>query len=339
MVTATGNETTNGVMTLVNDQSGAMAVYGRIKDPMEFINGMGKVFALAGACGVKTENEGKVLALACMCKGKDPFELQEDYHIIEGKLSMRADAMLAKFRERGGKHRWVKDGKDGVSAELELIDRDGMKVTSTFTIKQAQEAGYIRKGSNWEKRPDQQLRARCTSDGIRMIAPEVISGRYTPEELDDSRVVDTTATTVTPVRSAEEVEARRRELQGQATNGAATSTTTAVQSVATDPNVIDVTLETIPFDPTPDHTSPATTAERIAAEKKTLKLAEIQHIAEQFSATESALIAGINKQDGTNYATLDDLPDLKADAILERLRQKLHAKNNPPTERQPGEEG
>ncbi len=330
-------------LVVAPDRANAMAVYGRIGDPMEFINGMGKVFSMAGACGVKTENEGKVLALACMCKGVDPFELQQDYHIIDGKLSMRADTMLAKFRERGGKHKWVKDGTDGIAAELELTDRDGNKVTSSFTIDKAKAAGYVKDGSQWKKRPDQMLRARCTSDGIRMIAPEVNSGRYTPEELDDSRVIDTTAT-VTPVRSAEEVEARRRELQAQATNGT-TSTATAAKS-ATDPNVIDVTAESVPFDPTPSHTIPTPgladamkTAERIAVEKKTLKLAEIESIAKQFGATEAALITGVNNRDKTNYATLDDLPDDKADAILEKLRAKLHAKNNPPLERQPGEEG
>lgn len=340
----------NGGLMLPDSNGGAIAVYGRIKDPMEFINGMGKVFSMAGACGVKTENEGKVLALACMCKGVDPFELQQDYHIIDGKLSMRADTMLAKFRERGGKHRWIKDGTDGITAELELTDRDGNKIVSKFDIDKAKAAGYVKDGSQWKKRPDQMLRARCTSDGIRMIAPEVNSGRYTPEELDDSRAIESTATAA-PIRSAAEVEQRRKELQGQATGGsAATVVVSSVQPVQTsaapvaDENVVDAVIE--PTEKVPFGTngsgaaeSPATQAERIAAEKKTYKLAEIEDIANKFGTSAANLIAGINKRDGSSYATLDDLPDDKADSILEKLRQKLDAKNNTPRERQPGEEG
>lgn len=343
MVAATMENGSTGLM-IPDSNGGAMSVYGRIKDPMEFINGMGKVFSMAGACGVKTENEGKVLALACMCKGVDPFELQQDYHIIDGKLSMRADTMLAKFRERGGKHRWIKDGTDGIAAELELKDRDGNVVVSKFDITKAKDAGYVKAGSQWIKRPDQMLRARCTSDGIRMIAPEVNSGRYTPEELEDAGQVVTA--TATPVRSAVEVEQRRKELQAEATNGSAakvvtTSTTPTTQAAATvvDSQIIDVEAEPVPFNIEAERDAKPTTADRIAVEKKTLKLAEIQDIAAKFGATEATLIAGINKRDGKNYATLDDLPDLDADAILERLRGKLDEKNGTPRERQPGDEG
>lgn len=347
MVAATmenGSAGSTGLM-IPDSNGGALAVYGRIKDPMEFINGMGKVFSMAGACGVKTENEGKVLALACMCKGVDPFELQQDYHIIDGKLSMRADTMLAKFRERGGKHRWIKDGTDGIAAELELKDRDGNVVVSKFDITKAKDAGYVKAGSQWIKRPDQMLRARCTSDGIRMIAPEVNSGRYTPEELEDAGQVVTSTTT--PIRSAAEVEQRRKELQTEATNGSAaklvTTPTTQAAATVADSQIIDVEVEPVPFNVEAERdaatTASPTTADRVAVEKKTLKLAEIESIAGQFGATVPALLAGVNKRDGKNYATLDDLPDLEADAILAKLRQKLDEKNATPRERQPGDEG
>lgn len=360
----------NTAMTLpVANGGGAMAVYGRINDPMEFINGMGKVFMMAGACGVKTESEGKVLALACMCKGKDPFELQEDYHIIDGKLSMRADTMLAKFRERGGKHVWVKDGTDGIAAELKLTDKDGNVVVSKFDINKAKDAGYVKAGSQWIKRPDQMLRSRCITDGVRMIAPEVNSGRYTPEELDDSRVIDSTAT---PVRTAEEVEARRKELQAQAAASNPPAMRTAEQLAARQQELraaaaakITVTqtaepvakaapvdkvieVDAVPFDvPTDDatvtqSTTPAATMSQDdlrKAEQRTLKLVEIDGIATMFGQSAAAIVAAMNKRDGTNHATLEDLPEDKADLLLSRLRQKLADRNATAHERQPGEEG
>jgi hypothetical protein len=40
-----------------------------------------------------------------MVRGMPPLTLAEKYHLIQGKLSMRADAMLAEFNARGGKHK------------------------------------------------------------------------------------------------------------------------------------------------------------------------------------------------------------------------------------------
>jgi hypothetical protein len=42
--------------------------------------------------------------MAGMESGFSPFASATGVHIIEGKPSMRADAMLAKFVERGGKY-------------------------------------------------------------------------------------------------------------------------------------------------------------------------------------------------------------------------------------------
>jgi hypothetical protein len=153
-------------------------------DPMGFITTMGKSFAQSGAGGCKTTADGEVMALACLCQGKTVFEIARRYHLIEGKLSLKSETMLGDFRRLGGTHQWIHDGSDGIRAELQLLGPDKKMITVSFDIDRATRAGYVKPASNWAKRPDQMLRARCISDGIRMQWPEIAQD-YTQEEVED----------------------------------------------------------------------------------------------------------------------------------------------------------
>jgi hypothetical protein len=112
---------------------------------------------------------------------------------------MKAEAMLAEFNHRGGKHVWVKS--DDKQAVLRLTYDQFDKFEVSFTIKDAERAGLcgadgkMNSGQNspgsWQKMPDAMLRARVTSKAIRMVCPEIVAGVYTPEEVEDSRPVTT----------------------------------------------------------------------------------------------------------------------------------------------------
>lgn len=195
-------------MTVRHNGGGEMSVYDRVADPLAFITEMGKVFAHSGACGCQSEAEGKLLALACMSERKNPFQLNREFHLIGGKLSMRSDAMLAKFIEIGGQFKWIADGEDGKSAALQLTIGDNT-VTSRFSMEDAKRAKLVKGGSAWEKDPAAMLRARCISRGVRMIAPQIVAGTYTPEEIDEINRDQAVA----PVRTKEEVQQRQAELQ------------------------------------------------------------------------------------------------------------------------------
>lgn len=175
-----------------------LSVYDKV-DPLGFIEAMGKAFSQSGVCGCKTEADGKVLALACMLKRQDPFEIDSRYHRVNGRLSLKADVMLADFRKAGGKFKWIKTGDDGQEAAIELTF-DGNTITSRFTIEDAKRAGLLKAGGNWEKTPGNMLRARATSNGIRMVAPEVSAGVYTAEEVSDFAPEVTQAAAPTPVK-------------------------------------------------------------------------------------------------------------------------------------------
>lgn len=184
----------------------AISVYDNIQDPLGFVEKMGTTFSQSGVAGVKTPAQGKVLALACIAEKLNPFEIDKRYHLIGGKLSMRPDAMLGELMNRGGKFTWIKQGDDG-TAELE-IEYKGSKLSTTYSMEDAKQAKLVKSGGGWEKNPDAMLRARVTSKLMRMIAPDIVSGMYTPEETEEF----TEEAPKKKSRSKKEVEARKKEL-------------------------------------------------------------------------------------------------------------------------------
>jgi hypothetical protein len=152
---------------------------------LEHLESLGRHFAKSMMFGCSNESQGVVMALECLMTKTSPMALQATYHIISGRPSMKADAMLSAWRKSGGKHRWLKDGSDGQSATLELIDEAGNSQAVSYTIEEAKKAGLVKPGGGWTKNPANMLRARCCSNGVRMLKPELLGGAYTPEEIQD----------------------------------------------------------------------------------------------------------------------------------------------------------
>tara|TARA_Y100000310_G_C20637136_1_gene791792 strand:- start:12 stop:1109 length:1098 start_codon:yes stop_codon:yes gene_type:complete len=167
----------------------AIAIYGQIKDPLDFVEKIGEAFAKSQMFGCKSRDQGKVLAMACITSGADPLSLVQRYHLIDGNLSMRADAMLAGFHERGGKHRIV--FRDSDMASVELTYEDQKNIFSLSWIEAQEEPwtknkkGEIKTNYATPRARMQMMWARVVSDGVRAVCPEVTSGTYTPEELRD----------------------------------------------------------------------------------------------------------------------------------------------------------
>lgn len=158
-----------------------------IEDPVAFIVGLGRTFGESCMFGVKTVQQGQVLALHCLMTKTSPLSIMQQYHVIEGKLSMKSEEMLRRFSQRGGKWTWVSDGRDG-KAVIEL-EKDGRKQTIFYSLDDAKTAGLLDgKNPNWKARPQNMLRSRVVSEGMRMFDPESTGGCYTEEELQDAGV-------------------------------------------------------------------------------------------------------------------------------------------------------
>jgi hypothetical protein len=138
----------------------------------------------------KTTEQAFTLMMLCQAEGLHPMQALKRYHVIEGRPSMKADAMLGDFQAKGGKVDWKEYTHDRV---MGIFHAPGLvnPVEVAWTMEDAKKAGLAGK-NNWRQYPRAMLKARVISDGVRMAMPEVVSGIYTPEEVGD--FVDTTAT-------------------------------------------------------------------------------------------------------------------------------------------------
>jgi len=120
--------------------------------------------------------------LVAQAEGMHPAIAARDYHVINGRPTLRADAMLARFQQAGGKVEWGEYTDQRVVGTFS--HPQGGSVRIEWTTKMAQDAGLTR-NPTWKSYPRQMLRARCISEGIRTIYPGVAIGTYTPEEAED----------------------------------------------------------------------------------------------------------------------------------------------------------
>ena len=155
------------------------------------IEKMGNIIHTSGLFGYKNPEEVMALLMIADAEGIHPAMAMRRYHIIQGRPTIRSDAMLADFMERGGKVEW--HDATNTKAEATFIAGNGNTVKSSFTIEDAERAGLCGKGGiklfgqdkngSWQKHPDAMLRARLISKAIRMVDPACVCGIYTPEEL------------------------------------------------------------------------------------------------------------------------------------------------------------
>lgn len=184
-----------------------LTVYRNVADPLTFVSQLGTELAKSGMFGCESESQGRVLALACMAENRSPIEVMRKYHIIGNRLSMRADAMLADFRQiYGGKHKVLTRTAHEASIELTLGDQVLVE-TLTWDDAQKEKWPYGKGGKvkdNWAtpRGRRQMLWARVVSEGVRTLCPEISAGSYTPEEVTD---LADTSTVETPTKSAAEL--------------------------------------------------------------------------------------------------------------------------------------
>lgn len=173
------------------------------------IEQIGKMFETSGMFGCTQQGQGTVLAMTCVMQKMTPLEFIQTYHIVEGRPSMRADAMLAKLLEAGGTYTIIERTAEKASVKIKYRDAEG---TFTMTHEDAKaEPFYWKKDGKTPKdnyasprKRMQMLWARVTSDGVRTVAPIVVAGLYTPEEISDfgNEMQLTPAKTVAPVIEA-----------------------------------------------------------------------------------------------------------------------------------------
>ena len=141
---------------------------------------MAKAIAESKLFGIQTPAQALALGLLCQAEGRHPAEAARDYHIINGKPSLKSEAMLARFQQAGGKVDWHEYTHESVSGTFSHPQGGSLKVS--WTMQDATRAG-LTGNPTWKKFPRQMLKARCISEAVRGIFPGVLSGLYAPEEV------------------------------------------------------------------------------------------------------------------------------------------------------------
>jgi len=143
-------------------------------------------------------------------------------YVVGGKPALYAEAMLALLHTRGWRSRTIESSETRAAIAIWRTDEPAEQArTYSFTIEQAERAGYVKgKGPNavrrsdgkenrggneqYDLRPDVMLWSRAVTLGCRREAPEVLKGMTSVEERRDELSVDDVAVTVVqPVTSTE----------------------------------------------------------------------------------------------------------------------------------------
>ena len=150
--------------------------------PVADIEKMAGAIAKSKMFGMKTTEEAFALMLIAQAEGMHPAIAARDYHVIQGRPTLKADAMLARFQNAGGKVQWDVYTDAEVTGTFSHPSGGSLKLTWTFA--QAKTIGLTIK-DNWKNYPRAMLRARCISEGIRTVYPGCVVGTYTAEELEE----------------------------------------------------------------------------------------------------------------------------------------------------------
>ena len=310
------SETTPQNGLIENASPIALAVYQRMADPLAAVNQLGKAIALSGMFGCASVDQGIVFALECLTTGIPPLTMCKRYHVIGGKLSMRADFMLAEFHRRGGKSKWLSRTADlahirltppgGDAEEFRLSWEDAQKEAFPYegkgVLKTLAAGGKPELKAQWATNRGrmQMMAARVVSDGIRAIMPEVNEGRYTPEEFD--------AEDWTEAGSG---------------SAAAAATVATVQPVKVEAVTTAATVETVhPVTAPASVVEPVQDAEPLASRDIIAKIEAVAAILVERGAVKSSMIPDLLAR--RKIESLADLTQADAEEIFSKLEAKAN---------------
>lgn len=151
-------------------------------------------------------NPADGFVIACICFQHDvPYdEFAATYNFMHGRLTKKADAMLADLCALGGTYELIERSSTLAKAKFQW---NGNTKVFELTFENLKNEPFIYAGKEADvlkfilaKQTDklslkakyaterarmQMLWARCVSDGVRAVCPPACKGIYTPEEVDD----------------------------------------------------------------------------------------------------------------------------------------------------------
>jgi len=140
----------------------------------------------------KSQAQAIVKIIAGRELGLGPFYSISRINMIQGKLGLAAETLGALVK-RSGKYNYTIKEHTEEKCVIEFTENNKPVYISTFTMDDAKKANLIKPGGGWEKYPRAMLFSRAISQGARIVAPDVIGGAYTTEELQSIPAVEESA--------------------------------------------------------------------------------------------------------------------------------------------------
>ena len=113
--------------------------------------------------------------------GFQPFYSMQNFNIIQGKVTMSAEAIGSKIKSHK-RYDYKTIEHDDQHCKIQFIKDGKHDYVSTFTIADAKRAGLYKADSGWAKYPRAMLFARALTQGGRIVCPEAIKGAITEDE-------------------------------------------------------------------------------------------------------------------------------------------------------------
>lgn len=186
----------------------------QVFNSFEALEKLGTYIYQSGMFGVRNPAEGFILAVTCQQERMSFMQVNERFHIMMGKITIKAEAMLANLQELGGEHEIIEKSPNRVAIKLiykkasylsEVLWEDIKNESYTRANKDANGRNYadnvpieqrqFKENYATPRRRMQMMWARAVSDGVRTVCPLATRGHYTPEEVidfDEPKVVNIT---------------------------------------------------------------------------------------------------------------------------------------------------
>jgi len=181
-------ENTNALAVVKLEKLSLSTIISNESNRMVAIEMMGTWLARSGMVKCSNSEQGKIIVLACMELGLGLFEFFRTYDVMDdNKIHKKALAALAEFVRAGGKKAWVQSGDDEISGTQEQQDQQAAvlhlewrdeKLDYRYSMRDGRREGLVRPNSRWTKRPGNMLRARCITNALGMICPEIFAGEF-----------------------------------------------------------------------------------------------------------------------------------------------------------------
>jgi hypothetical protein len=193
------------------------------------------IIAKSGMGGFKTPEQATVAMLLALAEGIPLGRVIHEYHVINGRLSLRSECMLARFQKAGGAVEYLVHNDTEVS--LTASHPKGGSLTVTWTIERARKAG-LTSNPTWTKHPAAMLTARAVAEAVRAVYPACLSGIIAEEEAEEVGANEAQLPALNP-----------RRTRGNGSNGADIRLTPTRPVAASEPE--PVTLTVVPEAPAP----------------------------------------------------------------------------------------